>query len=215
MSEEIKNLTDAEIDYAQLIGQQSPKNILIRNHFYFNEEITEDSTKNLILSLNELALSIASQALETGLEPCPIELHINSVGGDLQCALQIVQVMKDIQNGKACQIGNTLVPIAINTTVEGEADSGASVIAAIGNHRRCSKYALSLIHPMRSIDANFNTVEERDIALENMKKWDEIYKGIYVEHSKLTREQLDTMFKTETFYTPQQLMEFGLIEEII
>ena len=59
MSEEIKNLVDTEIDYAQLIGQQSPKNILIRNHFYFNEEITEDSIgylseKELLKLINEI-----------------------------------------------------------------------------------------------------------------------------------------------------------------
>lgn len=215
MSEENKNLVDTEIDYAQLIGQQSPKNILIRNHLYFNEEITEDSTKNLILSLNELALSIASQALETGLEPCPIELHINSVGGDLQCALQIVQVMKDIQNGKACQIGNTLVPIKVNTYGEGQFCSGASLIHCIGSKRFVSKYALSMIHPMRSLNTSFKTTEEAKVALENDKMFNEIYRNIYLEHSNLTEKQLDEILKWDKFYTPEELIKMGLADEIV
>ena len=29
------------------------------------------------------------------------------------------------------------------------------------------------------------------------------------------QHQLDTMFKTETYYTPDQLMKFGLIDEVV
>jgi ATP-dependent protease ClpP protease subunit len=201
------------LDFSALNNE--PKNYLVRNHYYFNDEINPDTARALIINLHELALSIVDESLKVGSIPCPIELHINSPGGSLTDALQIVQVIKDIQSGKACKIGDALVPVKINTHIEGEADSASSLIAAIGNYRSCSKYAMSLIHPMRSLDATFKTVEERDVALENDRKWSEIYKNVYLEHSKLTKEQLDTMFKTETYYTPQQLLEFGLIEEII
>ena len=205
-----------EFNINDLVGSNGqPKNYLVRNHYYFNEEINPDSARALIINLHEVALTITGNCLETGNKPASIELHINSNGGSLSDALQIVQVIKDIQSGKACQIGDSLVPIEVNTHIEGEADSGASLIACIGNHRTCSKYAMSLIHPMRTLDATYKTVEERDIATENDKKWNAIYKGVYLEHSKLTEEQLDTMFKTETFYTPEQLLEFGLIEEIV
>lgn len=192
-----------------------PKNYLVRNHFYFNDEINSDTARALIINLHELALSIVDESLKVGSIPCPIELHINSPGGSLTDALQIIQVIKDIQSGKACKIGGTWVPVKINTYIEGEADSAASLIAAVGSYRTCSKYAMSLIHPMRSLDATFKTVEERDVAIENDRKWNEIYKNVYLEHSRITKEQLDTMFKSETYYTPQQLLEFGLIEEII
>lgn len=206
-----------DIDYSALLaaGSNQPKNYLVRNHYYFNEGITPDTARSLIINLHEVALTIASSCLENGCEPCAIELHINSNGGSLSDALQIVQVIKDIQSGEACKIGNALVPIRVNTHIEGEADSGASLIAAVGSYRTCSKYAMSLIHPMRSLDATFKTVEEQNVAIENNKKWNEIYKSVYLEHSKLSKKQLDKMFETETFYTPEQLKEFGLIEEIV
>ncbi len=203
------------IDLSALTSGGDPKNYLVRNHYYFNEEINPDTARALIINLHEVALSIVGNCLETGNKPADIELHINSNGGGLESALQIVQVIKDIQSGKACQIGNALVPVNVNTHIEGEANSGASLIAAVGNHRTCSKYAMSLIHPMRSLDATFKTLEEQNVAIENNKKWNAIYKGVYLEHSKLTEAQLEEMFKTETFYTPEQLLEFGLIEEIV
>lgn len=203
------------IDLSALTSGGDPKNYLVRNHYYFNEEINPDTARALIINLHEVALSIVDNCLETGNKPADIELHINSNGGGLESALQIVQVIKDIQSGKACQVGNTLVPVNVNTHIEGEADSGASLIAAVGNHRTCSKYAMSLIHPMRSLDATFKTLEEQNVAIENNKKWNAIYKGVYLEHSKLTEAQLEEMFKTETFYTPEQLLDFGLIEEVV
>ena len=203
------------LDLSQIQGDGGPKNYLVRNHYYFNEEINPDSARSLIINLHEVALTITSACIETGNKPADIELHINSNGGSLSDALQIVQVIKDIQSGNACKIGDALVPIKVNTHIEGEADSGASLIAAVGNHRTCSKYSMSLIHPMRSLDGTFKTVEEQKVAIANNDKWNKIYKGVYLEHSKLTEEQLDTMFKTETYYTPEQLMEFGLIDEIV
>ena len=214
---EVKDSCGGEgmIDLSALTGGGDPKNYLVRNHYYFNDEINPVTARALIINLHEVALTIVGNCLETGNKPADIELHINSNGGSLSDALQIVHVIKDIQSGKACKIGDALVPVNVNTHIEGEADSGASLIACVGNHRTCSRYAMSLIHPMRSLDASFKTVEEQNVAIENNKKWNEIYKGVYLEHSKLTREQLDTMFKTETFYTPEQLLEFGLIEEIV
>lgn len=203
------------LDLSALGGGGEPKNYLVRNHYYFNEEINPDTTRSLIINLHEVALTITNACIETGNKPADIELHINSNGGSLSDALQIVQVIKDIQSGKACQIGDALVPIKVNTHIEGEADSGASLIACVGNHRTCSKYAMSLIHPMRAIDTMPKTQEEQEVAFANNKNWNSIYKGVYLEHSKLTEEQLDTMFKTETYYTPEQLVEFGLVDEVV
>lgn len=214
MTDEENTCGEQLLDLSAL-QQNNPKSYLVRNHYYFNDEITPDTARTLIINLHEVALSIASTCLESGTLPCPIELHINSVGGSLSEALQIIQVIKDIQSGEACKIGCSLVPIEVNTYIQGEADSAASLIASIGTRRYCSKYALSLIHPMRTLDAQFKTIEEQKIAIENNNKWNKIYKEVYLEHSKLKEKQLDEMFKTETYYTPEELLKFGLIDEIV
>lgn len=191
-----------------------PKNYLVRNHFYFNDEINSDTARALIINLHELALSIVDESLKVGSIPCPIELHINSPGGSLTDALQIVQVIKDIQSGKACKIGDTLVPVKINTYGEGAFCSGASLIHCVGSKRYMSKYSLCLIHPMKSIDGNFKTVEEQRQVLDNNELFNRVYKDVYLEHSNLTEEQLNNMMKIERYYTPQELLSFGLVDEI-
>ena len=191
-----------------------PKNYLVRNHFYFNDEINSDTARALIINLHELALSIVDESLKVGSIPCPIELHINSPGGSLTDALQIVQVIKDIQSGKACKIGDALVPVKINTYGEGAFCSGASLIHCVGSKRYMSKYSLCLIHPMKSIDGNFKTVEEQRQGLDNNELFNRVYKDVYLEHSNLTEEQLNNMMKIEKYYTPQELLSFGLVDEI-
>ena len=191
-----------------------PKNYLVRNHFYFNDEINSDTARALIINLHELALSIVDESLKVGSIPCPIELHINSPGGSLTNALQIVQVIKDIQSGKACKIGDALVPVKINTYGEGAFCSGASLIHCVGSKRYMSKYSLCLIHPMKSIDGNFKTVEEQRQELDNNELFNRVYKDVYLEHSNLTEEQLNNMMKIERYYTPQELLSFGLVDEI-
>ncbi len=191
-----------------------PKNYLVRNHFYFNDEINSDTARALIINLHELALSIVDESLKVGSIPCPIELHINSPGGSLTDALQIVQVIKDIQSGKACKIGDALVPVKINTYGEGAFCSGASLIHCVGSKRYMSKYSLCLIHPMKSIDGNFKTVEEQRQELDNNELFNRVYKDVYLEHSNLTEEQLNNMMKIERYYTPQELLSFGLVDEI-
>ena len=191
-----------------------PKNYLVRNHFYFNDEINSDTARALIINLHELALSIVDESLKVGSIPCPIELHINSPGGSLTDALQIVQVIKDIQSGKACKIGDALVPVKINTYGEGAFCSGASLIHCVGSKRYMSKYSLCLIHPMKSIDGNFKTVEEQRQELDNNELFNRVYKDVYLEHSNLTEEQRNNMMKIERYYTPQELLSFGLVDEI-
>jgi hypothetical protein len=65
------------LDLSALGGGGDPKNFLVRNHYYFNEEINPDTARALIINLHEVALTITSACIETGNKPADIELHIN------------------------------------------------------------------------------------------------------------------------------------------
>ena len=218
MTKEIKRAGETESIMDSILGGDigvSGGGFGVRNHIYFNEDINDNSTKELVMQLHELALGIVDECLKTGCEPCPIELHLNSKGGSLEDSLQIIQTIENIQSGRACKVGETFIPICVNTHIEGEVDSGASLVACVGSYRTCSKYSMCLIHPMRSIDATYKTIEEQTVAIKNNARWNEIYLNIYLKHSSLSKEELEEMMKTETFYTPEELIKFGLIEEIV
>lgn len=216
MAEEILvSEDDLQDQQAALLAAAAGKtNILIKNHYYLYDDISMDSAKSLVVNLSELAMTIVQNSLTTGMELCPIHLHICSPGGDLTAALAIVKLIEDIKIGKVGGLGSFKVPIEVHTHIEGEADSGASLIACVGSKRYCSKNALSLIHPMRVLDASFKTSDEQKQTLENNDRWNKIYKRIYLEHSKLKEKELEEMFKKEKFYTPEELVKFGLVDEI-
>lgn len=202
---------------AQLLAglTDTQQNFIARNRFYLYDELTDENARKVIISLTSMAMTIVATANETGLIPCPIELHLDSPGGSLTAALAIVKCIEDIQNGESCKIGNVKVPIQVNTYIDGEADSGASLISICGSKRYCSKYAMSLIHAMRSADPQLLRVDDQRIALENNDKWNQIYKSIYLSKTKITQEKLDEIFKVEKYYTSQELLDFGCIDEII
>ena len=215
MAEEITvSEDDLQDQQAALMAAMAAKNILIKNHYYMYDEITMETAKQMVVNMSELAMTIVQNSLTTGMEICPIHLHLCSPGGDLMAALAIVKLINDLQLGQVGGLGRFKVPIKVYTHIEGEADSGASLIACVGDKRYCSRNALSLIHPMRSIDINYKTPEEQKQELENIDRKDEIYRRIYMEHSKLKAKDLDEMFKKEKYYTPDELVKFGLVDEI-
>lgn len=210
MSEE----DDTDQSSVLALADAQPKNFIVRNHYYLYDDINDDTSKQLIVSLHSMALSIISQSLDSGALPCPIELHINSTGGGLMDTLAIIQHMENIQKGVSTAIGGVHVPIAINTHIEGEADSGASLISICGSKRYCSKYALSLIHDSRSINVTYMKVKDKEVDIQNDKTMNNIYRGIYLSHTKLTDKELDEIFKIEKYYTPEELLKWGCIDEI-
>ena len=215
MAEEILvSEDDLQEQQAALLAAAAKTNILIKNHYYLYDDIDMDSAKNMVVNMSELAMTIAQNSLTTGMEICPIHLHICSHGGDLTASLAIVKLIEDIKVGNVAALGNFKVPIEVYTHIEGEADSGASLIACVGSKRYCSRNALSLVHPMRSMDLSMKTTVEQEQELANNNRWNSIYKRIYIEHSNLKEKDLEKMFEKEKFYTPEELVRFGLVDEI-
>lgn len=195
-------------------GMPSPI-LSIRNHIYLNSEIDETISRVFISALYEMALSIASTSLDSGLEPCPIEIHINSHGGIVEDGFQIIQTIKNIQKGNILKVGYVNIPIAVNTHIEGSADSMASVIASIGNHRTISKYATCLLHNVKQLGGGGGHASDIKDEADNLEIIEKIFKDCYKEHSKLTDEELDDIMKHEKAYVPEQLLKWGLVDEIV
>lgn len=195
-------------------GPASPI-ISVKNHIYFYDEIDTTITRSLFSTLHEIAMSLIDVSVNNNTPIIPIHLHINSCGGSVPDALAIVQGIEDIQEGRIHQVGGIPVKIPIYTYIEGEADSAASLIACVGTKRFCSKYALSLIHDVRQIGGGVQKVDDIEIEAKNLQMFKDKFYDIYLAHSKLTREKLQKICEKEDYSTPQQLLEWGLVDEII
>ena len=165
--------------------------------------------------MHEVAMNIIDTAIENNFPIIPIHLHINSTGGLVSDALAIVQGIEDIQEGRIHQVGGIPIKIPVYTYIEGEADSAASLIACVGTKRFCSKHALSLIHDVRQIGGGIKKIDDIQTEAANLQMIKDKFYEIYMEHSKLTKEELQKICEKEDYSTPQQLMEYGLIDQII
>ncbi len=128
-----------------------------------------------------------------------IELHINSNGGSVKEGVAIYNLLKQ----KACKKTGY---------VDGVAYSIAFVILQACDHRVMGIGTSALVHEMW-IETCGNSKELRkaaddlDVLMKSNRK-------IFLERSKLEENQLIEMMEAETFLTPEQCLEYGLIDEI-
>lgn len=190
--------------------------VSVKNHIYFYDDIETTVTRALVSTLHELAMEIIETSVENNFPVIPIHLHINSAGGSCSDALAIAQAIEDIQEGRIHQVAGIPIKIPVYTYIEGEADSAASLIACMGTKRYCSKYALSLIHDVRQISlGSVQKTDDIQIEAQNLQMFKDKFYEIYLSHSKLTKEELAKICEKEDYSTPDDLLKYGLVDEII
>lgn len=128
-----------------------------------------------------------------------IELHINSNGGSVQEGVAIYNQLKQ----KAChKVGY----------VDGVAYSIAFVILQACDERVMGVGTSALIHDMW-IECQGNAKELRKMA-DDLDVLMESNRQIFMERSNLEEQQLIDMMDNETFLTPAQCLEYGLIDRV-
>lgn len=128
-----------------------------------------------------------------------IELHVNSNGGSVQEGVAIYNQLKQ----KAChKVGY----------VDGVAYSIAFVILQACDERVMGVGTSALIHDMW-IECQGNAKELRKMA-DDLDVLMESNRQIFLERSNLEEQQLVDMMDVETFLTPAQCLEYGLIDRV-
>lgn len=128
-----------------------------------------------------------------------IELHINSNGGSVKEGVAIYNQLKQ----KACKKTGY---------VDGVAYSIAFVILQACDERIMGVGTSALIHDMW-IEACGNARELRKMA-DDLDVLMESNRKIFLERSNLEEQQLIDMMTAETFLTPEQCLEYGLIDKV-
>lgn len=128
-----------------------------------------------------------------------IELHINSDGGSVKEGVAIYNLLKQ----KAChKVG----------CVDGVAYSIAFVILQACDERVMGIGTSALIHEIwMEVSGNARELrkaaDDLDVLMESNRK-------IFLSRSNLEEKQLMKMMEAETFLTPDQCLEYGLIDRI-
>ena len=201
-----QKLNDDELkpEENDLIDINNDNNI---NEYYLYNDITIKSIQGLLKFIKNAEKRWNLFLLETydiidKVEPKPLKIFINSNGGEIFAAIPIIDAIK-----------NSKIPI--HTYIEGIASSASSLISTVGHKRFITKNSFMLIHELRSgVQGTYSNITDEK---ENCDKLMIVIKNIYIEKSngKLKTTILDNVLKRDIILSPEECLNYGLVDEII
>ena len=200
------SITDgfAYLDY--LTAEENQVNIestyrtfnFLSRYFYISEELTTDTANRFhqfINFWNEVE-SIDNTPVD---EVIPLQIYINSEGGDLDAALSIISMMQSSR-------------IPVHTHVYGRAWSGAFFIAICGQERTAEKYSSFLFHEGNAL---FGENAHKFIQFSNFYKITlEQVRNLTTRHTKITEADYQLHKNDDWWLTAEDALEYGVIDKI-
>jgi len=194
---------DEGIDFSKLFRRGSPEDnsYITDNNIYFNDDITMETINKLNKQLRSLETKLITMGSNLNIDPPPIRLHITSNGGSVFAAFRAINCLKSLR-------------VEVHTIIDGYAASAATLISVCGDKRYINKYSNMLIHELRSA-TSWNKMSELEDEVENMRLIMNQIKDIYVEHTNLTRSELNKLLKRDMDWDVNQCLKAGLVDDII
>lgn len=173
---------------------------VIDNNIYFYDEVNNSNALKINIHIRNLIKKHTILSIQTNSDFIPINLYINSQGGEISAAFCIIDT-----------ILTSKVPIY--TIIEGEAASAATLISVVGHKRFIQKHAHMLIHQMRC--GFWGKMDECTDEMKNIKKYTKTLKNIYKKYTTISDEKLDLFLKKDIYWSSKLCLKYGLIDEII
>jgi ATP-dependent Clp protease protease subunit len=164
---------------------------------FINEEFTGQYVSKIQASLLYLKEVISPKESEEN----PITIYINSPGGEIYSLLGLYDVMQSlIKDG-----------YVIKTVNIGIAASAAAVILLSGSkgHRYCLPHTTVMLHQPSS--GTYGTVTDMEIDVAESRRLKQDLNSIIKQHAS---EELIPLLERDAFLTPEQALEYGIIDEI-
>lgn len=167
-----------------------------------------DVTRNRVLELNKALRQKQDDAIAISVdyrlpEPPPIWIHINSPGGACIDALAAMDCVNSIKKR-----------VSVNTVIEGECSSAATLISIVGTRRYMHENAMCLIHQI-SVDGVWGTYEQLKDFMSNTALLTNKITDLYHKYTKINEETLQQLLKRDLFLDAKTALDFGIIDEII
>ena len=161
---------------------------------YLNEEITDSSVTDFIIRMRSLLQHRKDKQ-------APVNILIDSPGGDVYATLGIIDYIEQLD-------------VKVNTLCRGKAFSAAAIILACGTGARmCSKRSTVMLHQTSSFLGG--KISDISAFLENVKIMENTIYDILAEKTKKDAAFWRENMKSDMFLTSEQLLSYGLIDQII
>ena len=135
----------------------------------------------------------------------PINIYINSYGGEVYEGLALISLIKNMQEKG----------YIINTYSESKSMSMGFVIFCIGTNRYMSRYSTLMYHSVSSM--TYGKVQDMIVDLDETIRLDELIKSIILEHTDIDIEILDeiTRCKKDWYINSDEALKYKIATEII
>ena len=179
-------------------------NIYIQNNennvFYYGT-INYDGCYKLKSLLTEIdnKLKIANLQYKVS-NPTPIHLHIQSYGGELLPALNIIDLIPNLNS-------------PVYTYVDGYAASAATLMSVVGKKRFMTKHSLMLIHQLSGHQGG--KFQEMSDDFVNMNTLMTIIKDIYLNNTIIEKTILENILSKDIWLSSEMCLKYKLVDEII
>lgn len=185
----------------------------IDNSIYFSDKITYESAHLLTCLLRTMESDMLedlkaaeadlkkskSKYIDIKIDPKPINLYLTTHGGLVHAAFSIVDCIKSLK-------------IPVNTYVLGYVASAGTLISLAGQKRYISPNSYMMIHEIRS--GMWGRFSDIRVEHENITKLMDHIVKYYVDNTKITKEKLTEMLRTDTDLSAEECLTMGLVDTI-
>jgi len=161
---------------------------------FINDEITDHTLTDFIIRMRSLLHHRTNKS-------APINLMINSPGGDIYEMFGIIDYIESLD-------------VKVNTICRGRAFSAAAIILTCGTgDRMISKRSTVMFHQSSS----FLGGKMSDITayLDNVKSLETVIYSMLAEKTKKDGDWWKNKMRSDTFFTAEELLEIGVVDQII
>ena len=173
---------------------------VVNNDIYFYCDVTAETCLELIMAIREISKKSKIMAINFGIEPPPVNIYINSDGGEVHSALSVFDTI----------MGND---VEVNTIISGNAQSAATIISLAGHKRKITKNSYMLIHNISS--GFWGKMHEFEDEMKNMAKLTLNLKRIYKENTAINKTQLENLLKNDLLLDAKTCIKYGLVDELV
>lgn len=167
----------------------------------FSGAVNQESCALLLRALADAATeSIAVQNAYSLERPPPIELHVQSGGGELLPAFGVVDALN-------------ASPVRVYSHINGFAASAASLICVSCDKRFAYPHSLVLIHQLSG--AAEGKIDDVKRQVGNMDVFMKLVKHIYLEHTAIPEKELDALLTSDQWLDAKRCLEMGVVDNIL
>jgi ATP-dependent Clp endopeptidase proteolytic subunit ClpP len=153
--------------------------------------------------LKKLEIDLLHKHLDLGLSDIrpEIRIWIRSDGGDLHAGMSVMDCIASMERVK------------VRTIADGVCASAATFLLLGGRTRHMTENSYILIHQL-NIDGTWGKFEDFKDQMDNLQKFMERFREIYLRETRIPEEKLHKILKRDRYMDADKCLKWGIVDSV-